>query len=308
MNQTAILLILGFCVTEALYNVFIRKTMNREGKSWTARVNTVTGIAGALAAILLFVFAYFSGGAQITPGWWWPIIVTGLLVGVIIFAEFKALSLEDASLVGPIAATTPAAVVVASFFILGEYPTFWGWIGINLLVIGTYVLNVQSFLEKKKASGGQINWRDWLAPFIMLSKSRYAFLGVPFAVFSLNFEAMAVRTANVAFASGCIFAIAALLNLAAGWRLEGPINRSVVAKLWNKELLLISILMFLSIIFANTAFRYSIVPYVGTLKRLQIPLTIILAYLVLGEKKSFRYRFLGGTIMMAVGAALIALG
>ena len=70
-------------------------------------------------------------------------------------------------------------------------------------------------------------------------------------------------------------------------------------------ILVISLGLFCGVFLPNLAFRYDIVPYVATLKRLQIPLTILLARLFLGERKGFRGRLLGGSLM-AGGAACIA--
>ena len=71
--------------------------------------------------------------------------------------------------------------------------------------------------------------------------------------------------------------------------------------------LVITVCLFLGVFLSNLAFRYDIVPYVGTLKRLQIPLTIFFAWYFLGERENFKGRFLGGSLM-AVGAIFIALG
>ena len=72
------------------------------------------------------------------------------------------------------------------------------------------------------------------------------------------------------------------------------------------NLLAIIVLHTGAIWFSSAALRHGITPYVGALKRLQIPLVIILAYIFLGEKENFRGRFVGG-ILMVIGATLIAL-
>ncbi len=70
--------------------------------------------------------------------------------------------------------------------------------------------------------------------------------------------------------------------------------------------------LFLAIVYAaanvitNLAYHSSLVAYVGTLKRLMIPITIILAYFILKEKENFKDRLLGGALI-AIGAILIGL-
>ncbi|HBB65191.1 MAG TPA: hypothetical protein DCZ84_00940 [Candidatus Vogelbacteria bacterium] len=309
MNSTALMLVLGFCVTEALYNVCITQ-VTKQKPQLKKRIMTLAGLVGLVATVLLFLVAFITGGMEVTEGWWKPVLITGVLAGGVLFAEFKAFSLEDASLVAPISSTTPALVIVTSFIILGEYPSSAGWVGIQFIVLGTYLLNIQTHLRRCREAGTRITWKDWLAPFIMLAKSkgvRYAYLCVLFAIFSLNYEALAVRKANVAFASACIFGIASLLNLAVASYVEGKITTREVIFLRQPLVLVIATCLFLGIFLSNSAFRYDIVPYVGTLKRLQIPLTILFAWYFLGERENFKGRLFGGSLM-AVGAIFIALG
>ena len=190
--------------------------------------------------------------------------------------------------------------------ILGEYPSLVGWIGIWIMVIGTYILNIQGFVENK-AKSGETTWRDWLAPFLRLGKSRgvqFAFLSAMLATFSLNFDALAYRSVNIAFAAVCIFTIAASGSLGiaiATGELRRPEPKGSLG-----ELILPAVFLTLAILVGNLAFHYAIAPYVGTLRRLSIPVTIILAYLIAGEKAKFKERMVGGSLM-ALGATLIAL-
>ena len=302
-------LVLIGCVVEAVYNICLVK-MTRQNPLLKKKMSTLVCLTGCVATGLLFLTAYITGGAEMTPGWWRPVLITGCLLGGVLFAEFRAFSLEDASLIAPISSTTPALVVVTSIIILGEYPSWIGWVGIQFIATGTYLLNIQAYLDKRRKSGEAIRWTDWLAPFAMLARSkgvRYAYLCVLFAIFSLNYEAMAVRQANVAFASACILGIASLLNFLIAMRTEGRITIKEVTFLRQPLVITISLCLFFTIFLPNAAFRYDIVPYVGTLKRLQIPITIIFAWFFLNERASFRERFSGGSLM-ALGAVLLALG
>lgn len=309
MHTVAILLVLAGCLVEAIYNTCLVK-MTRQNPLLKQKMSTLVCLTGFLATGMLFLTAWCTGGAELTPGWWEPVLITGCLLGGILFSEFRAFSLEDASLIAPISSTTPALVVLTSLIILGEYPSWTGWLGIQLIATGTYLLNIQAYLNKRRERGEKVRWIDWLAPFAMLMRSkgvRYAYLCVLFAIFALNYEAMAVRRANVAFASGCILGIASLINFFFAVYKEGAITRHEVAFLKQPLVLTISIGLFLMLFLSNAAFRYDIVPYVGTLKRLQIPITIIFAWFFLGERASFKERFAGGSLM-ALGAVLLALG
>ena len=306
MNTEGYLLILGGALCIAIFNVIKKAEFNLHGDFWGNRAALFTGLVNAAASILLFCVAFCTGGVEGKGSWLMPLLGTAVLNIVIQFANTKAVLLEEASLVVPVGATTPATIIFASMIMLGEYPTSLGWVGISVITLGTYILNIQAYLEKKK---NVRTWRNWLAPFLMLGKSRgvqWAFASALIATVSLNLDALAYRHANVAFAGGCIFATVGAANLLAAWR-NGEWRTGKTAAGFSKlNLLAIVVFHTGAIWFSSAALRYGITPYVGTLKRLQIPMVIILAYVFLGEKENFRGRFVGG-ILMVIGATLIAL-
>lgn len=340
MDNTAIALVAGGAVLHALYNVFTKKVLTKE---WRERTSLLVFLHQGVASIFLFTASFATGGPEIQPGFLFPMLVTGILNIFIMLCNMRARSLEDISLVAPISSTTPAIVIITSIIINGEYPSQLGWVGIWLLVIGTYTLNIQDMKEelldnKKKAKlaeqigvkgpgGLQQALRVYFAPFLAIKRStgvRWAFGAVLFASISLNFDAEVARTANIGFGFGCVFGIAALGNLViAIWRKEYrgvvQIKEVLVDKTLPPSILyaqirgVLSKTLLLAFFYAasnyatNHAYLLDITPYVGTMKRLNIPFTIILAYYIVGEKKSFRERFVGGLIM-AIGAALISLG
>lgn len=306
MDHTAILLVAFGAVFAAIYNVLTKRTQTGD---WTNRSSLLVALHLGGAAIVMFVVSAFTGGPEIQPGFLFAMATTGVLNIGIMLGKMRARALEDVSLVTPIDSTTPAIVIVTSMILLGEYPTRLGWIGIWLMVIGTYSLNIAEVQAKLAAKTGAASlWQVYLAPFAALGRSagvRWAFLAVALSTISLNYDGLVARRANIGFGFGCVFLIAAAGNMGVAlWRREyrGVIPSEAFGKTWP-----LAIAFAATNYITNFAFRHSIVPYVGTMKRLQIPLTIILAYFILGEKKSFRERFVGG-LLMAVGAGLIALG
>ncbi len=296
-------------VFAALYNVFSKKVQTGD---WKNRSSALVALHQGFAALILLGISVATGGPVVKPGFWLPIVVTGVLNIGIMFGKMRARALEDVSLVTPIDSTTPAVVIVTSMIILGEYPSTMGWVGIWLLVVGTYILNIQDVRQKlaermEKEGTPPAWWRVYLAPFLALGKSagvRWAFFAVALSTISLNYDGMVARTSDIGFGFGCVMLIAALGNLVVA------IFRKEFAGMDGGQAFRKSAI--LAIFFAGNifitafAFRYSIVPYVGTMKRIQIPLTIILAFFIVGEKKSFKERFAGGAIMTA-GAVLIGL-
>ncbi len=306
MHTEGYSLILGGALCIALFNIVKKQEFNRHGTFWNTRAALFTGLVNGSASLLLFFIAGCTGGVEGKGSFVLALLGTATLNIVIQFANTKAVLLEDASLVVPVGATTPTTIIFASMVMLGEYPTRVGWAGVSVIALGTYILNIQAYLEKKN---GVRTWREWLAPFLMLGRSRgvrWAFASALIATVSLNLDALAYRRANVAFAGGCIFAIVGAANLFAAWR-NGELATGETSENFSKRNFLVIVLLHVGAIwFSSTALRYGITPYIGALKRLQIPLVIVLAYIFLGERENIRGRLFGGTLM-AVGATLIAL-
>lgn len=319
MALIAIVCVVAGAVFLGLAQVYARKYSKGD---WQNRTATLTTLQMFGAASLGFVTAYATGGPEITPGFWAAAITTGVLNIVIGFAKNRARALEEVALVTPIDSTTPAVVIVTSMIILGEYPSTVGWLGIWVMVAGTYVLNIQDVrgkleerLARARGTGPVAKpipyWKQqamiWFAPFLALGRSagvRWAFVAVAFSTVSLNYDAVAARTANVAFAIGVKLSIAGAGNLVvATARRE---FRGVRSEDFWRRLAVLGILYGASNVITEWAYRFAIVPYVGTMKRVSIPIAIVLAFLILGERKNIRSRLVGGTLM-AIGAALIGL-
>jgi uncharacterized membrane protein len=315
----------------AWYNLARKAELNKQ-TIWMNRTAAFTTFANGGASVLLFAITAMTGGPQVSTnalhwnnGFWGPALLCGMLQIGAQFSINRANSLEDVSLVTPIHSTTPALVILTSMLLLGEFPTALGWIGIWVLAIGTYALQLQDAVGvvlKRRAKERSDGWpegvrpRDWtfwvsvwLAPIIALKDSRgvrWAFFAVFLSVFSLNYDGLIARNANVAFGSACAFGISALGNcvlaLAKGEFRGLPVGYSLV-----RTSLYLGLLFGIMHIPLNWAYREAIVPYIASLKRFAIPLTIIGAYVILGERKSFTGRFIGGALM-TIGAILITLG
>ena len=309
MNIVAIILVVAGAFAFAFYNILSRHYQQGE---WKNRSALVTFLELALASALLMAYSLAPGGPRLSTGWLFPVLATGVLNIGILYAKTRARALEDVSLVTPIDSTTPAIVILTAMIIVGEYPSALGWIGIWVLVLGTYILNIQELRQKllEKEQGGprwQRELRTWLVPFLAFSKSigvRWAFFAVALSTISLNYDGLTARRADVGFGFGLVCAIAAIGNLAiVAVKQE---HRAVKIREAITRMVVLGVPFAIGVLLTGLAFRYSLVAYVGTMKRVVIPLTIVLAYFLLNERKSFRQRITGGMIM-TVGAILIAL-
>ncbi len=302
------LIAIGACLF-AVYNVLTKRMQTDE---WKNRSSALVVFHQGGASVICLVAGILIG-PDIHPGFWVAGLATGVLNIGIQFAKMRARALEDVSLVTPIDSTTPAIVILTSALILHESPPLLGWIGIWVMAFGTYTLNIEDVRKtlEDKTQAATTSWmkRTWLvytAPFRALSKSRgvrWALFACGLSTIALVYDGLTARRAGILFGTGIIYATAAGGNLVIGsFRGEFKGVKPLDAL---KKMAPMAVFFAAGQIFTNYAYRLAIVPYVGTLKRLQIPLTIILAFLVIGEKKSFKGRLVGGTLM-AIGAALIA--
>ncbi len=303
MTEKAYLMTLVGALVFAIYNIVVKKQLPR----WRGGEAVFTAIVAVTAGLLLIA----SGLLEVdrgNRGMWLPIAVTGLLNIGILYFNTKAKALSDVSLVVPISAGTPTIVVLTSMLILGERVSLIGWVGIMLTAIGTYLINIRDYLDKKV---GGLGWRDYLAPFLALSKDRgvrCALWAVGLASISLNYDGLVARQANsIGLGFGLVFIITALGNIAiATKQREWAGSRANATARMAGDVMMTGILYAGAVWLLSAPLQWALVPYIGTLKRLQIPLVTILAYFFLGERVSFKSRLLGGTVM-ATGAALIGL-
>jgi drug/metabolite transporter (DMT)-like permease len=308
MHIYAIAFVFAGAFAFALYNMLSRYFQRGV---WQDKSALITATSLLTASLLLFAFSLSSGGPQLAEGWIFPVLATGLLNIGIMYAKTRARALEEVSLVTPIDSTTPAVVILVAMFILGEYPTTVGWLGVWVLAIGTYVLNIQELRQKLMEYTANPSWKNhllaWLAPFMALRRSvgvRWAFFAVGLSTLSLNYDGLVARRTDIGFGFGLVCGIAGLGNLTIV--LARREYRAVKISEAVLRMIALGTLFAVGVFLSSMAFRYSLVAYVGAMKRVVIPMTIILAYVFLHERKSFRQRVAGG-IVMAIGAVLIVM-
>ncbi len=341
-----------------LYGV-VSKPLN---DTWKGRTALFTALLQGSLALSSFVWAYVAwdksiieglpwyksmwlapfatgGGAQIADlPWyqcvWFVALMTGTLNIGIQYCNNLAKSMTDVSIVTPISATTPAIVIFSAWLLSGEMPGLLGKMGIVVLIFGTYLVAVSDYVWDKKNKQTKIGLRDFAAPLLAFFDNnavKIAYISVFLSIFSLPYDAMTARAANVPFAMGVLFTTCALGTTTLAWKFgefsrtpkalkknatTGKIELVTMAedksdwwsRLWTRK----STLMFafavgafvIAHIYFGLAYRESFVAYAATLKRLQIPIVAFLAAWLLGERKNLKVRIIGACVV-AVGAMLI---
>ncbi len=306
MQLIGLLLTLFGVIVVANYRILLKRVLGRGESEADRPAESVlnAGIYWVGALTCFAVYAVSGDYMSIQPSFWLAVVVTGILNIGISFCAARALKTEQASLVVPIFDTTPAFIIFVAMLVTGEFPTLIGYIGILFLVLGTYTLNIHEFVEKLQ--GGKWSVRAFLAPFLALGKSvgvRLAMLGAACGCVAITYDAVAARSANPILACGCIFLFPAVTHTIRAL-VMGYGRQFFDTKRAMPSAALLGVLYALACSAYDWSFRYSLVAYQSTVKRIETFVVLALAYFILKEKKNFRAR-LAAVGLMFIGMILI---
>jgi uncharacterized membrane protein len=277
----------------ALLGAFFDATSNALTKKILKDVNPYVLGSGVFltGSIILLIVSLVIGIPTIGPGFYFAVLATVFLNIISIIIFYKALMITDLSLAIPMLAFTPVFLIFTSFIMLGESPTVFGLIGILLVVIGYYVLN----LDRKKG---------WSASFkgLLKNKGMVLMLIVAF-LFSIssNFDKLVVTNSDAFFGS----AIDGLL-MGIFFLVFSVIKKQKIIAVYKKNLfsfVLLAGLAGLTTVLINFAYLTQIVPYVNSLKRVSILFTIFYGGLMFKEKDMIKRSI--GALIMLLGVILI---
>lgn len=281
----------------ALLGAFFQATYFVLNKQFLKKINEYILGAGVFLSsfIILFIISLFKGFPELNSTFLYAVIATGLLNVIAVMFYLKSLKITDASLAIPLLSFTPAFMILTSFLILRELPNKFGILGTILIVIGSYILNFESFKLK-----------NILTPFkkLFLTKGLLYMLVVAFIfALSTNYDKLVVVNSDSIFGSAtiCLF-IAVLLIIINFFRKTNFFNE------YRKGFLKFTSIGFvnaLAIFTINSALTLQIVPYVASVKRISVLFVVIYGFLLFKEKNIGR-RFLGILFMIA-GVVLIIL-
>ena len=142
-------LILGILTAffEAVKDVFGKQNLKKSDEY------VVAWSLSFFSVICLLPWVLYTGIPPLNSQFWLALLIGGSINAVTALLYMKAIKLSDLSLTLPLVALTPLFMLVTSPLIVGEYPKFFDYMGILLIVAGSYLLNI-----KEKSKG-------YLAPF-----------------------------------------------------------------------------------------------------------------------------------------------
>ena len=273
---------------ESLKDVFSKKNLKDVDEylvSWSLGFFTLLFMSP-----LLFFTDIPSLGGQFWKAW----IIVGTLDVVSILAYMKAIKYSDLSITIPMIVFTPLFLLLTSPLIVGEFPSWIGLIGVLLIVLGSYTLNIKQWGE------------GYLAPFKALLKERgpklMLFVAFIWSI-SSNFDKIGVQNSSPIFwvIAINIFIILAMLPI-----MLYKSTRGIRSLRTNyRALFPIGLFWALALTFQMTAINLTLVAYVISIKRTSAMMGVLFGHLIFKEK-GIKERMVGAAIMIA-GALFILL-
>ncbi|MDQ3064989.1 MAG: EamA family transporter [bacterium] len=89
--------------------------------------------------IFTLFFARFYWPSELSTSFWMTMTLYVILISIDIFCYFKALSLADVSFIAPIMTLVAISNIVGAYFVLGQVPTIFGFMGAVLIVLGAAI-------------------------------------------------------------------------------------------------------------------------------------------------------------------------
>jgi len=253
-------------------------------------------------ALPFLVFPYIFISIPSLGNQYWIILLTdGTLNVIATILQLKAIKSSDLSLTIPLLSFTPLFLLIISPLILGQYPTFLGIIGVILIVIGSYVLNIKRRILTTKRKNS-----DYLDPFKAMVQKRGPKLMI-IAAFILSITSSIDRIGDLN-SSPLFWAVS--VHLFTSVTLAPVIIRefSNHKKLKGMNIRILFAVGFFSALAIVTQFIAIIsllVPYVIAIKRTSAIMSVLFGYFIFKEK-GIKGRLIGSAIMV-LGVIIITL-
>jgi drug/metabolite transporter (DMT)-like permease len=236
---------------------------------------------------ILLPVVLLQGPPPIGKPFWVALFFATITVTSSFSLYMKAIKSSDLSLTIPMIASTPVFMLVTSPIIVGEFPPPQGVVGVLLIAVGSYVLNIR---ERKKG---------WLAPYkaLLNEKGPRIMLLVAF-IWSIggNLDKIGITNSSPFFWIFSLHLCASVATLPLVLWKTRHLPSSLLRNL--RYLAPIGLFSAISGITQMTAVAMTLVAYVISVKRFSIIMSVLLGSLLFHEK-GLRERLTGVVIMIA---------
>lgn len=246
------------------------------------------------SVIFLIPWVLYTGIPTLNSQFWLALLIGGSINAVTALLYIKAIKVSDLSLTIPLVALTPLFMLVTSPLIVGEYPNFFDYIGILLIVAGSYLLNI-----KEKSKG-------YLAPFkALLDEPGPKLMLIVAFLWSItsNFDKIGVKNSYPIFWLFSLFGTMTVLLLPVLLHKTPNPGRKIL-----KQLPMLAAMGFfnaIGVIFQMQALTLTLVVQVIAIKRTSVLMGVLFGHFIFKEK-DIQQRLLGAGIMI-LGVLFISL-
>jgi len=268
--------------------------------AWTKKIAkkinpyTITWSMFTFAIPLLIIPVLLTEIPQIKPPFYLGTIAT-LIINMIAFTMFvKALKISPLNMTYPFLSFSPVFLIFTGYFILGEVPSAFGILGIVLIAIGAYVLNIDRINE------------GILAPIKAIKEEKGAVLMLIVSFlwsFAAAFDKMAVLASSPYFFLLTFNTSFFILYFPFLAKLNPNFSNEIKANF--SDLGFLGLIGGLMVIFQMVAIKVALVSYVIGIKRSGMIFTVIFGYLFFKEKVSLSK--IMGMLFMLIGIFFIVL-
>jgi uncharacterized membrane protein len=279
----------------AVLNPIVDASRNVFSKKASLQIDSlVVSWVSNLIPLIIFLPTIFFIELKYNPQFMVSVLVSGIINTAATILYHRAISKGDISEVVPMLSFTPLFLLIISPFIVGEFPSLKGLFGIMLIVLGSYILNVNF-----KQSG-------IFQPLKSLAKkkaTRYMLIVAFIWSISANFDKKGIESSSTLqyiFFINCFVTIVTTVFVLS----KGKLSLLSVMK-EKKNLALVGLLTSVGYFAHMTALSMTLVAYVISLKRTAGMISVLLGYFFLNEQ-NIRERLLGSVIMF-IGVLFIVL-
>ncbi|GBE17995.1 EamA-like transporter family protein [archaeon BMS3Abin16] len=248
----------------------------------------------AFSFLFLLPLLFFIEKPVLGPWFWHAILIQGIMLSITQVIYMHAIKVSPLSITLPMLSFTPAFMLVTSPLILGESPGLAGKLGVLLIAVGAYVLNVQKIGE------------GLFKPLGALFSEQGARLMLVVAfIWSItaNVDKIGVVNSSPLFYATIVMAAVALgLTPVMHFKSE-DYRKQISGNL--RGLLPIGFFMALGVASQMTAISLTLTAYVISIKRTSILIGSVYGFIFFSEK-NVRAR-LTGALIMVCGVILISL-
>lgn len=275
-------LILGIFTAffEAVKDVFGKQNLKKSDEY------VVAWSLAFFSVIFLTPWVIYTGIPALNTQFWIALLIGGSINAVTAILYIKAIKVSDLSLTVPLVALTPLFMLLTSPLIVGEYPNFFDYIGIFLIVTGSYLLNI-----KEKSQG-------YLAPFkALLEEPGPKLMLIVAFLWSItsNFDKIGVKNSSPIFWLFSLFSTMSVLLLPMLLHKTPNPSQKIL-----KQLPMLAAMGFfnaIGVLCQMQALTLTLVVQVIAIKRTSVLMGVLFGHFIFKEQ-DIQQRLLGAAIMV----------